>query len=220
MAFNPDTQSYPENYLSKFPGAVCNAPDMVDLPSTLRVVAEQYVQAFNNNDIATTARLKSQYPDLEKSEQNAQKYNTLLHELKSTQTFFKDEVYKWQVELVQNALGLNDNASGDDEKLANGYSAYKIEYMMGRLLESDVIIPTSSWVNSGDSLYPYKYVYENSTILETDETDIYFDDESKFYASKAFVILKSNSGAGNITLLAKKIPKASLTISEIRIRRW
>ena len=72
--------SYPEYPRSNFPEEICKLPNMQDVSATLRPVVEQYNEAWLNNDVDKMAQLKSQYPNLEKSLFNADKFNVVLDE--------------------------------------------------------------------------------------------------------------------------------------------
>lgn len=219
MAYNEETQSYDEYPLSGFPGKICNESNMIDVSASLRPYVEQYNLAWSNDDTATIAKLIADHPDLDKSLFNAHKINVLMDELKSLQTWTKEKL----IEAVANAVGLKDDATGDD-KLINAYSASKVDEIIenytGVELATNITIATTDWEddNSVDG-YVYSYTYTDDSILETDGINIYFDDTSKIYASKAFVIVKSDTGSGSFTLLSRKIPKIDLTIQKIEVIR-
>jgi len=207
-----DKMSYPEYPRSKFPEQICNAPNMQDLSPTLRPIADQYSQAYLNNDTDTMARLLTQYQDLEKSLFNPDKINVIYDEVKATQKFFKDDVNTMVQTVAQHTIGIKDNATGAEKK-TNTYSAEKIDYMTGVIIASNITVNIADW----DSNLEYKYT--SSTILTDDRINIYFADASKINASKAFVYVKSNTGAGNFILKANKIPKSALVIDNVEVVR-
>jgi len=204
--------SYSENPRSKFPEEICDFPNMQDVSPTLRPIVDQYNEAWEINDTDKMAQLKLQYPNLDKSLFNADKFNVLLDEVKSTQRFFKDDVDAMVQTVAQHTIGIKDDATGAEKK-TNTYSAEKIDYMTGVTIVSNITINIADW----DSNLEYKY--NSSSILADDRVNIYFADSSKINASKAFIYIKSNTGAGNFILKANKIPKSSLIIDYVEVIR-
>lgn len=204
--------SYPEFPHSNFPEKVCDLPNMQDVSSTLRPVVEKYNEAWINNDTDTMTKLKEKYPNLIKSIFNADKFNVLLDEVKTTQKYFIEDVETMVQTVAQQAIGINDKATGEAKK-TNAYSAKKTDYLSGVTIETDVSIPIRAWDES------LTYTYENSEILENDRVNIYFSSDSIFLAAKAFIVVEENTGAGNFVLKANKMPKDTLTIREIEVVR-
>lgn len=204
--------SYSENPRSKFPEEICNFPNMQDVSPTLRPIVEQYNEAWAINDTDRMAQLKLQYPNLDKSLFNADKFNVLLDEVKSTQRFFKDDVDAMVQTVAQHTIGIKDDATGAEKK-TNTYSAEKIDYMTGTIIASNITVNIADW----DSNLEYKYT--SSSILADDRINIYFADSSKINASKAFIYVKSNTGAGNFILKANKLPKSALVIDNVEVIR-
>jgi hypothetical protein len=204
--------SYPEYPRSKFPEEICDFPNMQDVSPTLRPIVDQYNEAWAINDTDKMAQLKLQYPNLDKSLFNADKINTVFDELKSLQRFFKDDVDGMTTEIAQHTIGIKDNATGAEKK-TNTYSAEKIDYMTGVIIASNITVNIADW----DSNLEYKYT--SSSILADDRINIYFADASKINASKAFIYVKSNTGAGNFILKANKIPKIALVIDTVEVMR-
>jgi hypothetical protein len=204
--------SYPENPRSKFPEEICDFPNMQDVSPTLRPIVDQYNEAWAINDIDRTAQLKLQYPNLDKSLFNADKFNVLLDELKSTQRFFKDDVDVMVQTVAQHTVGIKDDATGIEKK-TNTYSAEKIEYMTGVVIATNITVNIADW----DSNLEYKYT--SNSILADDRISIYFADASKINASKAFIYVKSSTGEGNFILKANKIPKSALVIDNVEVIR-
>jgi hypothetical protein len=204
--------SYSENPRSKFPEEICDFPNMQDVSPTLRPIVDQYNEAWEINDTDKMAQLKLQYPNLDKSLFNADKFNVLLDEVKSTQRFFKDDVDAMVQTVAQHTIGIKDDATGVEKK-TNTYSAEKIDYMTGVTFVSNITINIADW----DSNLEYKY--NSSSILADDRVNIYFADSSKINASKAFIYIKSNTGAGNFILKANKIPKSALIIDYVEVIR-
>lgn len=204
--------SNPEYPWSKFPEEICDLPNMQDVSPSLRPIVEQYNNAWINNDTDKMAQLTLQYPNLDKSLFNAKKFNVLLDEVKATQKFFKDDVDTMVQTVAQHTIGIKDNATGAEKK-TNTYSAEKIEYMTGVTIASNITINIADW----DSNLEYKYT--SSTILADDRINVYFADASRINASKAFIYIKSNTGAGNFILKANKIPKSALVIDNVEVIR-
>jgi len=204
--------SYPEYPHSKFPGVICDLPNMQDASATLRPIIDRYNEAWLNNDTDTMIELKEQYPNLMKSLFNADKFNALLDGVKATQKFFMEEVDEMVHTVAQNTVGINDNAVGD-EKRTNAYSAEKTDYLTGVTIATNVSIPISAWDGS------LTYTYTSNRILENDSVNVYFNSDSMFFAAKAFIVVKENTGAGNFVLKANKLPKNALTIREIEVVR-
>jgi hypothetical protein len=204
--------SYPEYPHSNFPEKICDLPNMQDASATLRPVIEQYNEAWLNNDTDKMAALKEQHPNLSKSLFNADKFNVLLDGVKATQKFFKDEVDAMILTVAQKTVGINDAATGEDKK-RNAYSAEKTDYLTGVTIAENISLPVSAWdVN-------LTYTYSSDQILENDRVNIYFNSDSMMHAAKAFIVVKENTGAGNVVLKANKLPKSDLTIREIEVMR-
>lgn len=219
MAYNNATESYDEYPNSQFPGKIMDLPNMVDVSATLRPIIDQYNTAWINNDTATINSLISNNPDLLKALFNASKFNTLSDNVKSLQAWNKQKL----IEATANAVGIKDDATGDDE-LINAYSVKKvnsiIENHTGIELATNITIPISSWVsNTSVSGFNYSYTYNNSAILAADEIYVEFHDDSVMNASKVSIHVKSDGGAGNFILLARKIPKTELIIKRIEVIR-
>lgn len=204
--------SYSEYPHSKFPETICDLPNMQDASATLRPVIEQYNEAWMNNDTDKMAALTNQYPNLTKSLFNADKFNVLLDGVKATQKFFKEEVDEMILTVAQKTVGINDSAEGEDKK-RNAYSADKTDYLTGVTIATNVEIPVSAWDEN------LTYTYLSDKILENDRVNVFFNSDSMFYAAKAFIVVKENTGAGNVVLKAKKLPKSTLTIREIEVKR-
>lgn len=204
--------SYPEYPHSNFPDNICSLPNMQDVSATLRPVVDKYNEAWMNNDTDTMTSLREQYPDLIKSLFNADKFNVLLDEVKTTQKYFKEDVDTMIQKVAQKAVGINDSAEGEEKK-TNTYSAEKTDYLSGVTIDSNVSVPVSAWDAN------LIYTYENSAILENDRVNVYFSADSMFPAAKAFIVVKENTGAGNFVLKANKRPKNDLVIREIEVVR-
>lgn len=204
--------SYSEYPHSKFPETICDLPNMQDASATLRPVIEQYNEAWMNNDTDKMAALTNQYPNLTKSLFNADKFNVLLDGVKSTQKFFKEEVDEMILTVAQKTVGINDSAEGEDKK-RNAYSAEKTDYLTGVTIATNVEIPVSAWDEN------LTYTYLSDKILENDRVNVFFNSDSMFYAAKAFIVVKENTGAGNFVLKANKLPKSALNIREIEVMR-
>jgi hypothetical protein len=204
--------SYSEYPQSKFPETICDLPNMLDASSTLRPIIDQYNEAWMNNDTDKMAALIKQYPNLTKSLFNADKFNVLLDGVKATQKFFKDEVDEMILTVAQKTVGINDSAEGEEKK-RNAYSAEKTDYLTGVTIATNVEIPVSAW---GEDL---TYTFSSDKILENDRVNVFFNFDSMFYAAKAFIVVKENTGEGNFVLKANKLPKSNLIIREIEVTR-
>ncbi|WP_313343941.1 hypothetical protein [Lacrimispora sp.] len=204
--------SYSEYPHSKFPETICDLPNMQDASATLRPVIEQYNEAWMNNDTDKMAALTKQYPILTKSLFNADKFNVLLDGVKATQKFFKEEVDEMILTVAQKTVGINDSAESEDKK-RNAYSAEKTDYLTGVTIATDIEIPVGAWDEN------LTYTYSSDKILENDRVNVFFNSDSMFHASKAFIVVKENTGAGNFVLKANKLPKSALTIREIEVMR-
>lgn len=90
------------------------------------------------------------------------------------------------------------------------------EVKEGKILARNVILDPMKWVNSPTEIFPYKYVYQNSAIGADDIFYIKFTDDTTYAAMQSTVITKDDTGAGNITFLAKKKPTTNIVIYEIR----
>ncbi len=204
--------SYPDYPHSNFPENICSLPNMQDVSATLRPVVDKYHEAWMNNDTDAMTSLREQYPDLIKSLFNADKFNVLLDEVKTTQKYFKEDVDTMIQKVAQKAVGINDSAEGEEKKI-NTYSAEKTDYLSGVTIDSNVSVPVSAWDAN------LTYTYENSAILENDRVNVYFNADSMIPAAKAFIVVKENTGAGNFVLKANKLPKSDLIIREIEVVR-
>lgn len=221
MDFNKATQSYPDYPRSKFPGSVCIAPNMIDVTAELRKPVEEYERAWNENNSSKMQSLLSSYPDLARTLFNSDKFNTLLDEIKATQRYYKESVEDNVTDLIQHSIGIKDNATSDSDKRVNAYSGYKTEYLAGKVIATNVSLPTSGWVSDSESGadFHFKYVYKNDVIKSNDEVEIYFSNDSIIAAGKACIVIKDNSGNQNITFIAKKKPTKNLTINCIKVIR-
>lgn len=204
--------SYPEYPHSKFPEAICDLPNMQDATSTLRPIIDQYNEAWLNNDTDKMIELKEQYPNLMKSLFNAEKFNVLLDGVKATQKFFMEEVDTMVHTVAQNTVGINDLATGEDKR-TNAYSALKTDYLTGVTIDTNITIPISAWDSN------LTFTYSSDKILENDRVNVYFSSDSMLFAAKAFIVVKENTGAGNMVLKANKRPKSDLVIREIEVVR-
>ena len=204
--------AYEEYPLSKFPDEIDNFDNMQDITASLVDPMVSYQTAITNKDFVTAANVIANNPDLLKVLINAYRINSFQDGLKATQKCFKEDVQTMVTHIAQNTIGINDSATGDDKK-TNAYSGYKTEYLSGITLATSITINITDW-NSD-----LEYTYTNSSILADDEVQVYFADVSKLNASKAFIYVKSDTGAGNFILKANKIPKSALVINEIRLVR-
>ena len=204
--------AYEEYPLSKFPDEIDNFDNMQDIPASLIPQMNEYLAAKASGDYATADNIMLTYPELKKSLHNADRVNSYQDGLKATQKCFKEDVQTMITHIAQNTIGINDSATGDDKK-TNAYSGFKTEYLSGITLATNITINITEWDSN------LEYTYTNSSILVDDEIQVYFADASKLNASKAFIYVKSNTGAGNFTLKANKVPKSVLVIDEIRLVR-
>lgn len=204
--------SYPEYPHSSFPEEICDLPGMQDVSATMRPVIEQYNEAWINNDVDAMAAINEKYPNLKKSLFNADKFNVLLDGVKATQKFFKDDVNTMIQDVSQKTVGINDNPT-DDEKKLNSYSADKMDYLTGVSIASNLSIPVTAW--SSDLTYTFK----SDKIYENDQVNVYFSSDSMVAAAKAFIVVKDNTGEGNLVLQASKLPKSALNIRNIEVVR-
>lgn len=222
MSYDSTNQKYTEYPRSSFPKKVCDLPNKSDVTASLASAAASWESAVANGNFSLAQSILEQNPGLKNTQVLSSDWNTLLDEIKSTQQFFTDKVTEYLLEATQKTIGLNDTVSTDEGKKTVAYSAYKSEYMSGKYLDVTFQITTSNWISyTGDekSIYPYSYTYTNSAILADDEVYVIFSPTSQFYAGKANIVIKENTGNGNITFLARKKPTATLTVSNIRIKR-
>lgn len=204
--------AYEEYPLSKFPDEIDNFDNMQDITASLVDPMVSYQTAISNKDFTTAANVIANNPDLLKVLINAYRINSFQDGLKATQKCYKEDVQTMVTHIAQNTIGINDNATGDDKK-TNAYSGYKTEYLSGITLATNITINITDWDST------LEYTYTNSSILADDEIQVFFADASKLNASKAFIYVKSDTGAGSFTLKANKTPKSALVIDEIRVVR-
>lgn len=204
--------AYEEYPHSQFPDAVDNFDNMQDITATLVDAMVSYQTAITNKDFTTASTVISNYPDLLKVLINADRINSLQDAVKAIEQYYMDDVQTMVTTLAANTVGINDSATGDAKK-TNAYSAEKTEYLSGVTLATDVSIAIADWDSN------LEYTYTDGTILADDEIQVFFADASKLNASKAFIYVKSDTGAGNFVLKANKTPKSSLVIDEIRLVR-
>lgn len=204
--------AYEEYPHSQFPDAVDNFDNMQDITATLVDAMVSYQTAITNKDFTTASTVIANYPDLLKVLINANRINSLQDAVKAIEKYYLENVEDMVTHIAQNTIGINDSATGNDKK-TNAYSAEKTEYLSGITLANNITINITDW-NSD-----LEYTYINSSILADDEIQVYFADTSKLNASKAFIYVKSDTGARNFVLKANKIPKSELVIDEIRLVR-
>lgn len=202
-------EEYPH---SQFPYAVDNFDNMQDITATLVDAMVLYQTAITNKDFTTASTVISNYPDLLKVLINADRINSLQDAVKAIEQYYLDNVQTMVTTVAANTVGINDDATGDAKK-TNAYSAEKTEYLTGVTLATNVSIAITDWDST------LEYTYTNSSILADDEIQVFFADASKLNASKAFIYVKSDTGAGSFTLKANKTPKSALVIDEIRVVR-
>lgn len=204
--------AYEEYPRSQFPDAIDNFDNMQDITAALVDAMVSYQTAITNKDFTTAANVITNNPDLLKVLINADRINSLQDAIKAIEKYYKDDVGNMVTHIAQNTIGINDKATGNDKK-TNAYSAEKTEYLSGVVIASNIKIPITSW---GSNL---TYVYSNSAILVNDRVEIDFASSSILNASKALIYIQDDTGAGNITFKANKLPKSELTIKEIRVVR-
>lgn len=112
-------------------------------------------------------------------------------------------------------ITLSDIGAANQSSL-NALQTSVNEVKEGKILARNVILDPTKWVYSSSEILPYKYVYQNSAIGADDIFYIKFTDDTICAAMQATVITKDDTGAGNITFLAKKKPTTNLVIYEIR----
>lgn len=204
--------AYEEYPRSQFPDAIDNFDNMQDITAALVDAMVSYQTAITNKDFTTAANAITNNPDLLKVLINADRINSLQDAIKAVEKYYKDDVGNMVTHIAQNTIGINDKATGNDKK-TNAYSAEKTEYLSGVVIASNIKIPISSW---GSNLI---YVYNNSAIQANDRVEIDFASSSILNASKALIYIQDDTGVGNITFKANKLPKSELTIKEIRVVR-
>ena len=204
--------AYEEYPRSQFPDTIDNFDNMQDVTISLVDAMVSYQTAITNKDFATAANVIANNSDLLKVLINADRINSLQDAVKAIEKYYLENVEDMVTHIAQNTIGINDSATGNDKK-TNAYSAEKTEYLSGITLATNITINITDW-NSD-----LEYTYTNSSILADDEIQVYFADPSKLNASKAFIYVKSDTGAGNFILKANKIPKSALVINEIRLVR-
>lgn len=143
------TRVYPQYPRSNFPEQVDDFPTMQDPSAYQMTIVRQYETLAANGDVEGAAALLKQYPDLDKSLFNAQKFNYLSDGIKAAQQFFKDDVEAYVAGLFQNTVGIDDNAEGA-AKSTNAYSAYKTDILINHCIE--ITLPASRWSDTA----PYK----------------------------------------------------------------
>lgn len=113
--------------------------------------------------------------------------------------WFFNGVFKCLQEVVQNIQNLWKDMN-------------KISYFeMGR-----VVAPISQWVYVDEDYHKYEYVIEDERILESHVAEVYFPSGlGSVYAKLADISVKSNTGAGNITLISQKEPIEDIIIEKI-----
>ncbi|WP_143322485.1 hypothetical protein [Clostridium sp. HBUAS56010] len=204
--------AYEEYPHSQFPGAIDNFDNMQDISASLVDAMVSYQTAISNKDFTAAAEVISNNPDLLKVLINADRINSIQDAIKAVEKYYLENVEDMITTISQNTIGINDTATGNDKK-TNAYSAEKTEFLSGIVIASNIKIPVSAW---GSNL---TYVYSNSSILANDRVEVDFASASIIIASKALIYIQDDSGAGNITFKVNKLPKAELTIKEIRLVR-
>ena len=204
--------AYEEYPHSQFPDAVDNFDNMQDITATLVDAMVSYQTAITNKDFTAASAVISNYPDLLKVLINADRINSLQDAVKAIEQYYIDDVQSMITTLAANTVGINDNATGEAKK-TNACSAEKTEYLSGVVIASNITIPIGSWDSN------LTYTYSNSAIMESDRVEVDFASASILTAAKAFIYVQDDTGTGNITFQANKLPKSELTIKEIRLVR-
>lgn len=95
------SQTYPQFDGTGFPDRIDNFERVMDVTVSYAPVAAQYRKLCQAGQIEDAAALLEQYPELNKMSINAAKLNMILDAISAIETFFKNDVEQWVVELVK-----------------------------------------------------------------------------------------------------------------------
>lgn len=209
---------YEEYPRSNFPEEIDNWDNMQDINAITAPVAQQYYNLINANNFSGAASLLASNPDLLKTLFNADKYNQLSDGVKATQKFFKEQVETYVDELFANTVGINDNATGEEQK-TNAYSISKINELLNNIERVVTVNFTAEgWV--GEEA-PYTQTVEVEGLKSTDRPLLVKAKDSSLDAvnakayNKAFGFISDGAGEtgdGTLTWTVYKKPTIDIKI--------
>lgn len=159
-------ETYEDLPLTNFPVSEDTFERMMDITISMYPLIKQYNEYFSQGNLSACNNLLANNPDLQKSFQNADKYNQLRDGLIAMQRFLLTEVDELYHHVAQSAIGINDNPT-EDEKSTVSYSAEKVDNMFNKYHTMRTItIPASGWNDN--------FPYINTVTVEgiTSETDL------------------------------------------------
>lgn len=215
---DPLSNNYDDLPLTNFPVAEDTFERMMDITISMYPLIKQYNEYFSQGNLSACNNLLANNPDLQKSFQNAEKYNRLRDGLIAMQRFLLTEVDELYNHVAQSAIGINDTPE-DEEKSTVSYSAEKID----KLFDSHhtlryISIPASGWSEN----YPYINTINVDGI--TSETNlkvigVYVPDGStvdqiKSWNKAAGMLIENEDATsnGSITFKAYKKPTVNFTV--------
>lgn len=172
---------YEDTPLSNFPAAEDNWARMSNLSVTLLSAAKQYSDLYNNGNIDSANALLEQYPDLKAALFTPERWNQIRDAIIALERFFLEDVDAMITKVVQNTIGINDNAVGD-EAATNTYSAAKINEKIDQFSKvRKITLSASGWSNTA----PYTQQVTVETIKSTHSPLISIDDSQSKTDKKA-----------------------------------
>lgn len=207
------TKRYPQYPRSSFPEEVESWPLMQDLNTVTYPLAMQYNALLEGGNFEGAATFLSNYPELERSLFNADKWNKISDAIKALEQFFGDEVQDYLDYLTNTTIGINDTVTGDASE-TNTYSAKKIKELTGIYSAGPVEISPEDWDGS------FVYTLADSNIGQEDIVEVYFHSDSYNIVSKAQIRVLSDTGAGNFKLQAKKLPGQTIKIDTYKVVKY
>ncbi len=138
-------EKYIDTPLSNFPEQEDNWSRMSNLSVSLLSVAKQYSDLYNTGDINAANELLEQYPDLKSALFTPERWNQIRDAIIALQRFFLEDVESMIVEVANNTVGIDDEATGLTEN-TNAYSVAKVNELLLEFSEMhQVTLPVSGW---------------------------------------------------------------------------
>lgn len=222
----PMSETYVDKPLTNFPVEEDIFERMMDVSITLYPLVKEYNEYYANGNLSACHSLLANNPELQSCLFNAEKYNRLRDAVLAIEEYLLTQLEEVYTNVVQNAIGINDNVSGAEASLV-AYSAEKVNQKINQLSEqlrtsyhnyTNVTISASGWNNT----YPYlNTVTVNGVTAESDVRVIGLhipsnatQNQVKAINKAASFLIENDDGVGNgtITFKAYKKPTVDFTV--------
>lgn len=222
----PMSKTYIDKPLTNFPVSEDTFERMMDVSITLYPLIKEYNEYYAAGNLSACNNLLANNPELQSCLFNAEKYNRLRDAILAIENFLLTQIEDVYTNVVQNAIGINDNVTGAESVLV-AYSAQKVNQLLenavNQLHESyhtytNINIPVSGW----NDTYPYlNTVNVNGVTTDSDVrvVGIHIPEDATQTQIKAInkaagFLVENDDGVGNgtITFKAYKKPAVDFTV--------